>query len=243
MKNALIKAFENHQFFFVSQAIMDTSVNAPLFYEALLRKKEGNSIVPPSTFIDQMELELNRECLDSLSSFELNDCLVALMYEFSESLRSSNMSGVSFNFTCTQICNENFCTLLIDKFSETLNSGFTVVVEIVERGTDVDLGIFRTSLTRLSDAGFLLALDDLEDPNLPLLHYGVFEYNFIKIDKIHFNSVIRSALSYQGIVNEKSYLVDKTLKTKIIIERIENKQEAVYFMDKNIHLQQGYYYN
>ncbi|WP_096156518.1 EAL domain-containing protein [Bacillus sp. FJAT-45066] len=114
-----------------------------------------------------------------------------------------------------------------------------IVFEITERSAIKDFAAFREVLNHYREQGFLIAIDDAGAGYSSLQAISELQPDFIKVDRslvsgIHQNEIKRNIL-------EAFMTFAQKMKSKIIAEGIEEKEELETAMELDIQYAQGYF--
>ncbi|WP_147821343.1 GGDEF domain-containing protein [Salidesulfovibrio onnuriiensis] len=114
-----------------------------------------------------------------------------------------------------------------------------IVFEITERHSLQDFSLFYRTLDHYRSQGFQIALDDTGSGYSGLSSIAELHPEFIKLDKSLIHNIHRDPVK-RALVETTVTFADK-IKSRIVAEGIETRDQAVCLMDIGVHCGQGYY--
>jgi len=134
-------------------------------------------------------------------------------------------------------------TLITDELiNDMKNSGLNlerVVIELTERIAIPDYEIYRGMIVRIKAKGFEISLDDVGTGYSTLERIAEMSPNYLKYDKTLVRNIDRDLIRQELIKSVRDF-ADK-IKTKIIVEGIENSKELEFVKKIGIRYGQGFY--
>lgn len=114
-----------------------------------------------------------------------------------------------------------------------------IVFEITERSAIKDFAAFTNALNHYRDQGFKIAIDDAGAGYSSLQAISEIKPDYIKIDRSLISNVHLHEIKYH--ILEAFVEIAKKMKSTIIAEGIEHKEELEKVIELGIHCGQGYY--
>ncbi|GEM_PF-2789009 len=226
----LIKsALENHQFVFYYQPYFDSNSLEVAGFEALIRIKRDNKIIPPSEFIEFLE---NSSYLKDVESF--------LIYKNIEILKKWQIP-ISVNLSFTGI--ESLHILKIFKEWESIlkNLPTYFILEITERKLAHDLEQTRKILSVLKAYNAKIALDDFGTGYSSLNYLRDLPIDIVKIDRSFVKLMLKDKRTYSIV--ESLINLAKKLGLKTIGEGVETEEEMKALQNLGCDFLQGFLFS
>ncbi|MDO4272737.1 MAG: EAL domain-containing protein [Eubacteriales bacterium] len=233
----MYRALEQHEFIPYYQPQYDFKTGEMIGAEALVRwQHPGKGMIPPGVFIPEFEKNGLVKELD-----------MEMLRQVCESLRSWREQGLNPPSICCNFSRRHF-----DGDEEVAGriSGMAkeygvpvslLTVEITESALDEDAGNLKEELTRISELGTQIALDDFGVGYSSLGILTEFPINFLKIDKSFLDRDLQDRKNLEllkGVLN-----IAKALNLKTICEGVETKEQAELLKSLGCMYAQGYYYS
>ncbi|MGR5232942.1 EAL domain-containing protein [Vibrio rotiferianus] len=216
------------------QPIVDGSGN-PTHAEVLARwDHPAHGLIPPSVFIEVAEetgmiIPMTSHLMASVSQY-----IVDNKHVFNVSM------SISFNISSKHL--ESFiiiedCRKFIDKCGDKVS----LCLELTERELIEPTPLVKAIFREVKEMGVTVALDDFGTGYATLDYLRVFDVDTLKIDKA-FVDHVGSSFTSTKIVNTLIEL-SKHLGLKTVVEGVETREQAEYFIMRSVDLMQGYYYS
>lgn len=198
-------------------------------YEALLRGREGTSIVSPGRILDVAR--------GAGLLFQLD--LAARRCAIREAAQQGITTHLFINFTPTAIYDPNFCLRSTIDLIDSVNiQRQHVVFEVVESDYVEDSRHLKRILQFYREKGFRVALDDLGAgySSLNMLHE--LRPDFVKLDMALIRNVHLDP--FKGVMVAKLIEAARELGIYVIGEGVEVEGEYLWLRDRGVDFQQGY---
>ncbi|AVF61724.1 hypothetical protein AL537_20630 [Vibrio diabolicus] len=195
------------------------------------RRMYYKNVIPRYGIDDHMEVENHEEYFNNMNVLDHNKMLKEIIFKLKKSLLNGHdlPDTIFINVEKFSLFDKDIIENLSKLTKNMDKSDKTLVIEITERHEALD-ELMLQIIPYLSDRGLNLALDDyiLTESDHPIVKY----FDFIKIEV--------SELYKISNPSERLYdLVEKN--RKIIIEKIESKEQLNFALSLPIHYLQGFY--
>lgn len=238
--NQLTTALEKYEFSLVYQPMVDINQNI-IGAEALIRwnnSELGN--VPPSKFIHLTE--------ESHLILEIGDWVLQTACEFIKKIKTLNPPGmehfkyISVNVSPKQLSHPGFVNSTHQKIINTGINPADIRLEFTESMLVDDIESTINVMKQLKDNNIKFLLDDFGTGYSSLSYLCRLPISAIKIDKTFVSGDDNSEVENKLIV-ETIIAMSEKMGLNCIVEGVETKQSADYFIEKNVYAIQGYYYH
>lgn len=237
--NQLTSALEKNEFTLVYQPMVDIEENI-IGAEALIRwnnSELGN--VPPLKFIPLTE--------ESHLILEIGDWVLQTACDFIKKIKTlypekDHFEYISVNVSPKQLSHPGFVDNTHKKIIDAGIKPTDLRLEFTESMLVDDIESTIQSMTQLNDYDIKFLLDDFGTGYSSLSYLYRLPVSAIKIDKIFVSGDDNSDIENKVIV-ETIIAMSEKMELKCIVEGVETKQSADYFIDKNVFAIQGYYYH
>ncbi|WP_336818178.1 EAL domain-containing protein [Cedecea sp. MMO-103] len=224
MKNNFGMAFES-----LLQPIFDTSGFTCVGAEMLIRGVHRRALVSPDVFINRLEenggiVSLGEHVISSAFSY-MTDVIVPHNGSY---LLHLNLSPVQLN-------DAGFADRIVELVAQRPVPVQRIVFEITDNNILLD-DTGRENATRLRDAGFLLAWDDIHSVEQLQSRLAQVETDFIKLDRACFR-----ATSGEETLNIIRGAQEKEV--DVIAEGVETFSQMQVLFNSNVRLAQGYLFS
>lgn len=237
--NQLITALDNNEFNLVYQPIVDINANI-IGAEALLRwnnKKLGN--VPPDKFI--YLTEESRLILDIGNWVIENTC--QFIKQLREKVRGDTcFEYISMNVSPKQLAQRNFVKNINNKISQSGINAKDIRLEFTENMLVDNMDYTIQIMKQLKQHNIRFMLDDFGTGYSSLSYLYKLPISAIKIDKSFVSGDDGQDIANQVIV-ETIIAMSEKMNLKCVVEGVETKESASYFINKNVYGIQGYHYH
>lgn len=216
------------------QPIVDGSGN-PTHAEVLARwDHPAHGLIPPSMFIEVAE--------ETGMIIPMTSHLMASVSQYIVDNDHTFNGGMSVSFNVSSKHLESFviiedCRKFIDKCGDKVS----LCLELTERELIEPTPLVKAIFREVKEMGVTVALDDFGTGYATMDYLRVFDVDTLKIDKAFVDHVGSSFTSTQ-IVNTLIEL-SKHLGLKTVVEGVETREQAEYFIMRSVDLMQGYYYS
>lgn len=150
---------------------------------------------------------------------------------------------ISVNISVDEIINDEFIKKSIGLMEKYNLSKKSICFEIIERVKSESISKLSTSIKKLKDMGYLIAIDDfgMEHSNLDLL--GKIEFDIIKLDRYFIHNISDKYLK-EEILKFLS-AVSKQSDSVLVVEGVETEEQInlIKSFDNDKIYVQGYYYS
>ncbi len=231
------EAIRNREFVVYYQPKVDLTSNVMCGCEALVRWKQGDSIIPPAEFIPVFERDGNICALD----FYMLENVCRHINEWVEN--GLEPVTVSVNFSKTHLYNPNIgeeIMAVINKYG--VDSRY-IEIELTEMSDYNDYEAFKNLVTKMKNNGVLTSIDDFGTGYSSLNLLTDFNFDVVKLDKSFLDNIIRSGSKTDEIVVRNIVRMVKELDMKAIAEGVETTEQARFLKDIDCSMVQGYLYD
>ena len=238
---SLSNALDKRQLYINYQPIVEKS-DEHLGYkvvgcESLLRWKDpqlGN--VPPDVFIPLAE---RSGLINDLTYFVLDEALHLLKAH----KHTFKTLYISVNISRKVICRRDFIervNIIFKKDRQFLNQ---IIFEITENTecSEAELDVIKENLKAFSELGVKVAIDDFGTGYSGLDFIRKFPFHILKIDKVFVKNITDES-SYAIPLIESIVQISNSLKTKIIVEGVENTAQLSTLNNLGIRCIQGFHF-
>ncbi|EAQ64035.1 sensory box (GGDEF/EAL domain) regulatory protein [Marinomonas sp. MED121] len=238
---SLSNALDKHQLYINYQPIVENT-DPNLGYkvvgcESLLRWKDpqlGN--VPPDVFIPLAE---RSGLINDLTYFVLKEALNLLKTH----KHTFKTLYISVNISRKVICRKDFIEKVNDIFKNEKQLLTQIVFEITENTecSEAELVVIKENLKAFSELGVKIAIDDFGTGYSGLDFIRKFPFHILKIDKVFVKNITDES-SYAIPLIESIIQISNSLKTKIIVEGVENIAQVSTLNNLGIECIQGFHF-
>ena len=228
-KNAL----DDERVLCYAQPIFSVNNNSFRTAEALMRLSLDGTIIYPDKFIPIAE---KNNCIHTLTRIILNKvCKIVAEFE-----KKYDFDAITINCSSSELSNRN----LFDELMAIINSNNImpehIRLELTESAMFDDFNMVIHNMEKLNESGIKFYLDDFGTGYSNLERIIGCPFNTIKFDKtLLYKSLDNSAVS--DIVSHLTS-VFKEQGFVLLIEGVENEEQASYSIDKGFDYIQGYKY-
>ena len=216
-----------------AQPIFSVNNNSFRTAEALMRLSLDGTIIYPDKFIPIAE---KNNCIHTLTRIILNKvCKIVAEFE-----KKYDFDAITINCSSSELSNRN----LFDELMAIINSNNImpehIRLELTESAMFDDFNMVIHNMEKLNESGIKFYLDDFGTGYSNLVRIIGCPFNTIKFDKtLLYKSLDNSAVS--DIVSHLTS-VFKEQGFVLLIEGVENEEQASYSIDKGFDYIQGYKY-
>lgn len=216
-----------------AQPIFSVNNNSFRTAEALMRLSLDGTIIYPDKFIPIAE---KNNCIHTLTRIILNKvCKIVAEFE-----KKYDFDAITINCSSSELSNRN----LFDELMAIINSNNImpehIRLELTESAMFDDFNMVIHNMEKLNESGIKFYLDDFGTGYSNLERIISCPFNTIKFDKtLLYKSLDNSAVS--DIVSHLTS-VFKEQGFVLLIEGVENEEQASYSIDKGFDYIQGYKY-
>lgn len=216
-----------------AQPIFSVNNNSFRTAEALMRLSLDGTIIYPDKFIPIAE---KNNCIHTLTRIILNKvCKIVAEFE-----KKYDFDAITINCSSSELSNRN----LFDELMAIINSNNImpehIRLELTESAMFDDFNMVIHNMEKLNESGIKFYLDDFGTGYSNLERIICCPFNTIKFDKtLLYKSLDNSAVS--DIVSHLTS-VFKEQGFVLLIEGVENEEQASYSIDKGFDYIQGYKY-
>tara|TARA_B100001094_G_scaffold333427_1_gene412056 strand:+ start:11422 stop:12903 length:1482 start_codon:yes stop_codon:yes gene_type:complete len=234
LRSQLNKAIRKKQMKPYFQPIIESKTGKVIAVEVLARWQVKEQIIPPSEFIEFAE-----------RSGLIDDLVISLVQQTHESRKrfTNLLKEVSFSFNVTprQLERSRFTQKFFKLCLRVHSENTPIALELTEREAFKDLEHAKEVLTRFTQAGLSIKLDDTGTGYGSFSYIQLLGFQIIKIDKmfvdtIETDDVKRSVLD---AIIEFGHTANLTM----IAEGVETESQARYLIDHGVTIHQGYLYS
>lgn|GEM_PF-5741026 len=235
MEAKLQAAIENEDLFLLYQPKVELASNCIVGVEALVRWRDGETIVPPDEFVPLAE---KTGLILGLGDFVMRTA-IAQMAQWRRDGYSLN--HVAINVSAAQLKQEDFCSSILSAASLAGLEPSGVNVEITE---SMLMGQYSSAikvLEELSSKGVTIAMDDFGTGYSSLSYLKDLPLDVLKIDRAFISGVNQSAIE-KSIVTAIVQL-GQTLGLRVVAEGVETTEQVDYLAEIGCDELQGYLFS
>ncbi len=211
---------DNDKYLVYYQPILNPHTNKIIGFEGLLRLMvKDNKILSPYHFLKEIE---DNDMLFEISLWILKRIVKAYPL-ISNHINNETTFYISMNLSLNEIRDENFVNSAIEILSKSNIGPNKICLEIVENVKIDKLDVLNTSIKKLKDAGFKIAIDDfgIEYSNLDVLKK--LDFDIVKLDK-YFVDDLYSCEIKQEVIRFVSKIATVTNRS-LVIEGVEEEYQ------------------
>ena len=235
MEAKLRAALANEDLFLMYQPKIDLESGRIVGAEALVRWRDGDTIIPPDEFIPLAE--------KTGLILELGDFVTKTAVDQAARWRREGfaLDHVAINVSAAQLKQEDFCESILAVATAASIEPSSVNVEITE---SMLMGQYSSAikvLEELSSQGFTIAMDDFGTGYSSLSYLKDLPLDVLKIDRSFIADVNESEIEktiVKGIIQ-----LGQTLGLRIVAEGVETEEQAQYLADIGCDEVQGYLFS
>ena len=232
MKTKLNNAMSNNEFITYYQPIIDLKSMKISSAEALIRWKQGDTIIPPAEFIPIAKSIGEMVAIDNWMIE--NACIQCKKWQ----VLGAKKFSVSVNTSYKQLKQVNFVELVINILKSNSLSPKYLNLEITEDDTLEEPELIISILTKLKVLGIKISLDDFGTGYSSLNYVNMLPIDTIKIDK---SLVMGLESGSKNIFIIKSIIVmAHSLNIKVVTEGIETETQFHILKELGCDSIQGY---
>ncbi|WP_169338596.1 EAL domain-containing protein [Chitiniphilus shinanonensis] len=195
----------------------------------------GEGYISPDVFIPYAE---RMNLIDALTL----SLIQQVRHDLEHSFRLPPGSNVALNVPPSMFDKPEMIAAL-EQFSRFLQgNGLRLLLEVTERQfvEHADTERIQGFFDWLHQQGILIALDDFGTGYSSMGYLNRFSFDYLKIDGVFVNGIGASPTA-EGLLDTIIQLAQK-LGMKTIAEKVENKEQVLYLVDRQVNCIQGYYY-
>jgi diguanylate cyclase (GGDEF)-like protein len=229
LKDALTEAINKHQLFMVFQPIVNAKSHHLIAFEALMRWRLDDKIIPPTEFIPIAE---QYGQINKIGEWILRQsCLVATAWP--------EHIAVSVNVSVMQLQEDDFIETVESAIIESGLAPRRLHIEITESVFAQDKNSIIDRVKSLQERGVAVSIDDFGTEYSSLSIIQDLSANVVKIDKAFIDN-----LETTGFAIVKAILhIASALNYQVIAEGVENKSQADILLELGVDSLQGYYFS
>lgn len=234
LETSMESALKNKEFKVIYQPKFSTVDEKIAGAESLVRWYKDGKVIMPNNFIPLFEKNKFILKLDLYIFEQVCKDLAEWKEKYNADLR------VSVNVSKEHFTNENFIdeyVKIVEKYNVDRNN---LELEITESATiDKNIDVVKIA-NKIKDCGFRISLDDFGTGYSSLAMLQELPIDVIKIDKVFVDKA-----DYKSDKNIINYmvLIAKQLRTDIVVEGVETKEQADFIKALKCDMIQGYYYS
>ena len=227
-------ALKNNRFEMYYQPIYYTKDGKFHSAEALIRLHgEEDSFISPSVFIPASE---KSGAIYSIGEFVNNDVFSFIK---DNNINDLGLDCIEINLSIIQCMEENFDVKLISKMKKYGIDPDMVNFEITETASDYISDAVRKNLLKLNDKNIQFSLDDYGTGYSNLIRVTSFPFKIIKLDKSLTDRIAEHRM--HSVIKDTINLL-KNVGAMIVVEGVEDKETADWFIAEGVDFIQGYYF-
>lgn len=229
-------ALEAGDFFYVVQPIVHAGNERITGFEALIRwRKPDGEIIMPDKFIERLYEVLRQPYFGEFKN--------KLRVEVLKKLACFQGRYIGFNLIIEEIAYQGSADVIDRVFRDVIaKTNQKIVIEISERAfhSRVDNDLLVGELQKLSDFGYLIALDDfgVESSNIQRLQQ--FPIDIVKLDKSLIREIVENERQRTTVRSIARMIEDLGL--TCIVEGVETEEQANALQKMGLVVHQGYFH-
>jgi len=235
MEVKLRAAIDNEELFLMYQPKVELTTGRIVGAEALVRWRDGETIVPPDEFIPLAE---KTGLILALGEYVTH---TAISQAAQWHVDGYGLSHVAINVSAAQLKQKDFCSSVLAAASRASFAPSGVNIEITE---SMLMGQYSTAikvLEEMSAAGFTIAMDDFGTGYSSLSYLKDLPLDVLKIDRSFIGGIDDSTVE-KSIITAIVQL-GKTLGLRVVAEGVETAEQAEYLARIGCHEMQGYLFS
>lgn len=238
LEDYLRKAINNNELYLQYQPIVDAS-GVIIASESLVRwNNSALGSVSPDDFISIAE-ETN--LMLDVSNWVLNTACAYTRQLKSKLPKKTTFKYVSINISPKQFKQQNFVPKLCEVLQRYDLSPADIQLEFTENILIDNIDDTIAKMEELLSSNIKFVLDDFGTGYSSLSYLHKLPIRTIKIDKSFVTGFKYKSYANKAIVDGIIAMADR-MDLRCVIEGVETKDDADYFINKNIYAMQGYYY-
>jgi len=228
--NAIVNALQDWKHLYMyKQKLQPVNPESPVYNEALIRIKQGDSIIYPDEIFNvvqhrRMEAEMDKAVLSHL-------------YNLLVTGQIPKGNGLSINITAQTILQEDLVSLF--KPFRTYLEDHKIVIEILESTLIMNLDDIKDSLRQLRSEGFKIALDDFGSGYSSIKYLAWMPADIIKFDITLTQCLLGDKKTRKIIFNIAAMI--RSAGYDLVMEGIETKEMSDAAIKAGATHLQGYY--
>ncbi len=230
IERKFLESFEKTSIDVFLQDIVNLSTKKVEGFEALMRLKVDDELLPASKFINLAEH------MSAVRKLDL--ALIESLFQRIASFRNNKDVMLFINLS-PQNLTDNFIKEVVQKATIYSIESANIVFEITEREAIQDIGRMSSFLKGLKEAGFRFAIDDFGSGYASFLYLKYLPVDFLKVEGEFIKSMKRSHVD--RIFVKSMVDVAKGLGIKTIAEYVEDEETINILLNLGVDYAQGYY--
>lgn len=221
--------------FLMFQPILKMDNEEVVMFEALARfNSKDYNLVSPFEFIPILE----KSKLIIPYSYKIIEMGLAFIKEVHQVKADVSLS---INISFIHFMEEHFIIKLLDLINEANVSPKHIVLELTESVFEDNIIQINEKLEILRDKGFTIAIDDFGTGFSSLAKLRSLNKDYVKLDKSFTDQLLDFEI--EDLISQDIISMSKRLKTKIIAEGVEKKEQLEILKMFNCDYAQGYYFS
>ncbi len=221
-------AIDENLFLPFYQGIVNNQTQKIVKYEALIRLKTNNKIIPPAVFLEHAKKAKLYTQLTIIMITNVFQKFANLKYDF------------SINFTLEDITSQNVVECLLENLQK-YNCGNRVVIEIVESEGIENFDEVSKFIKKIKEQGCKIAIDDFGTGYSNFSYLSKLDIDFIKIDGSLILGIKKG--SVELVTLESILYFAKKMNIQTIAEFVEDEETYNLLCEIGVDFTQGYYFS
>ncbi len=209
------------------QPILNNTTKKVEQYEALARILEMNRVIKPSYFIENAK------------HFQLMPNITKVMISKIFETMKNNRYKVCINITYDDLCDKSFIAFVFEELRKYKINPSLIIFEILETISILADEMVIENITKLTNKGFKISIDDFGTNNSNLLNLHRLKIDYIKIDGLYIEDILINKKSENIVDTIIQYA--KSLNAEIIAESVSSKEIFEKVKSMGIQYSQGYF--
>ena len=233
IKNDILNALKNNEFEMHYQAQYDCTSKNIVGYEALIRWKKKDKMVPPSEFlpyVDSLGLSLN------LDKYVFNK----VCNDIQNRDVFSDDKTVSINILAKSFEDEEFLVYIADRVKNVDIDVSKIILEITEDALIQNIDNENDFIQSVKNLGFMLSIDDFGTGYSSLSYLSSINFDEIKLDMAFVQAIQRSEKDAQ--ICKLILNMCRELNVKVVAEGVETLEQLEFVKKEGANIIQGYLY-
>jgi PAS domain S-box-containing protein len=223
----LKEAINNNDIVCAYQPIVDNTTLQPVKYEALVRIKKGNVLIPPGEFLD----------IAKEGSFYSQLTTIIITYSIQ---KLKELNNVSINISEIDIEKESVRSFIYELLEQNRDLASRITFELLE---DEDIEKYEKLdefIEKIKNFGVKIAIDDFGSGYSNFYRLKQYRPDYLKIDGSLIKDIHKDNFSYTIVKSIVEFAKANDIKT--IAEYVENEEIFKKLKEIGVDYSQGYYF-
>ncbi len=231
-KQRIDVALENDEFTLFYQPILNLANNKVSHYEALIRLRDGDSVIPPGAFIPHAEQ--TGQIID-IDRWVIHNSLKSLK-EFHDEKR---LVSISINLSGRVVDDPNIISYIKECIVQTQANPSNVIFEITETAAVADISAARSLMLEIAELGCKFSLDDFGVGFSSFYYLKQLPVDYVKIDGTFIKNLTTDSADQVFVKALRD--VASGMNKHTIAEFVEDHDTLMLLKSYGINYAQGYH--